>query len=199
MSDHLIVVDAPAFGSADVITRAATLAPGKPIRFVVPTHHHDDHFSGVRYHAANGATIVTTPGNTDYLRRIMTAPLTSLMAAREQVPPKSDYKVETMSGRRVFSDGSRTLEIHQIDSPHAQETLVAWLPREGVLFHADLIEAPRLGVALRGANAETTTHLAGVIRDKGWPVRTFAGAHATLRDASEFEKLVRLPIIPPGQ
>jgi glyoxylase-like metal-dependent hydrolase (beta-lactamase superfamily II) len=198
--DHLVVVDAPSSGSADVITRAATLAPGKPIRYVVPTHHHDDHFAGVRYHARNGATIVTTPGNTDYLRRIMTAPASSLMLAANQVPPSSSYRAETITdGVRVFTDGARRLELHQIASPHAQEMLVAWLPAEGILFQADLIEAPRDGTALRGANAETTTHLARIIREKGWQVKTFAGAHATLKSAAEFEALVRLPIIPPGQ
>jgi glyoxylase-like metal-dependent hydrolase (beta-lactamase superfamily II) len=198
-NDHLVVVDAPASGSADVITRAATLAPGKPIRYIVPTHHHDDHFSGVRFHVRNGATIVTTPGNTEYLRRMMTAPMSSVMSPRNQAPPKSDYKAETITaGKRVFSDGARTLEIHQIGSPHAEEMLVAWLPSEGILFQADLIEAPQAGVALRGANAETTTHLAGVIREKGWDVRTFAGAHATMRSPAEFASLVKLPIIPPG-
>jgi len=29
-------------------------------------------------------------------------------------------------------------------------------------------------------------------------VRTYAGAHATLRSPAEFAALVRLPIIPPG-
>jgi glyoxylase-like metal-dependent hydrolase (beta-lactamase superfamily II) len=198
-NDHLVVVDAPVGGSADVITRAATLAPGKPIRYIVPTHHHDDHFSGVRHHARNGATIVTTAGNIDYLRRLMTAPMSSVMSPRNQVPPNSDYKVETIAGgKRVFSDGTRTLEIHQIRSPHAEEMLVAWLPAEGILFQADLIEAPQAGVALRGANADATTHLASVIREKGWDVRTFTGAHATLRSPAEFASLVRLPIIPPG-
>jgi glyoxylase-like metal-dependent hydrolase (beta-lactamase superfamily II) len=199
-NDHLVVVDAPAGGSADVIRRAAEFAPGKPIRYVVPTHHHDDHFAGVRVHAANGATVVTTPGTTDYLRRIMTAPMSSAIPASSQVPPRTDYRVETVSGgRRVFSDGSRTLEVHQMASPHADEMLVAWLPAEGILFQADLIEAPAVGVALRGANAEATAHLARVIREKGWSVRTFTGAHATLRSPAEFASLVSLPIIPPGQ
>jgi glyoxylase-like metal-dependent hydrolase (beta-lactamase superfamily II) len=197
LSDHLVVVDAPSSTSAEVIATVASLAPRKPIRYVVPTHHHDDHFVGVRYHAAAGTTIVTTPGNVDYLRRIMTAPMSSLMQARNQVAPSSQYKTETIAGgRRVFTDGTRTLEIHQIASPHAQEMLVAWLPAEGILFQADLIEAPQSGVALRGANAATTTHLAEVIRQKGWTVRVFAGSHATLQSAQVFDELVRLPIIP---
>jgi glyoxylase-like metal-dependent hydrolase (beta-lactamase superfamily II) len=198
-NDHVVVVDAPASGSGEAIRRAAELAPGKPIRSVIPTHHHDDHFIGVRYHAANGTTIVTTPGNGDYLRRIMTAPMSSLMLASNQVPAKSDYKVEMLTGdTRVFTDGTRRLEIHRMQSPHADDMLVAWLPTEGILFTADLIEAPPSGVAMRGANAATTMHLADVIRAKGWDVRTFAGAHATLRNPSEFAALVQLPIIPAG-
>lgn len=199
-SDHVVVVDAPASTSAEVIRRVAELAPGKPIRYVVPTHHHDDHFIGVRYHAANGTTIVTTPGNIDYLRRIVTAPMSSLMQASNQVAARRDYKVETIvNGRRVFSDGTRTLEIHEVASPHADAMLLAWLPAEGILFQADLIEAPASGVAQRGANAEATAHLADVIREKGWDVKSFAGAHATLRSPAEFATLARLPILPHGQ
>jgi glyoxylase-like metal-dependent hydrolase (beta-lactamase superfamily II) len=197
-NDHLVAIDAPTIGSAEVITRAATLAPGKPIRFVVPTHHHDDHFSGVRHHVANGATVVTTPGNLDYLRRIMNAPVSLLTRPENQARPSSTYPVETISGeKRVFTDGSRTLEIHRIASPHAAETLIAWLPAEGILFQADLIQAPAHGAALRGANAETTTHLASVIRAKGWNVRVFAGAHSTVASPATFDELVALPIIPP--
>jgi glyoxylase-like metal-dependent hydrolase (beta-lactamase superfamily II) len=196
-NDHVVVVDAPSSGSSEVIQRTPTVAPGKPIRYVIPTHHHDDHFFGVRYHVANGSTIVTTPGNTDYLRRMMTAPMSSLMQVRNQAAPTPTYRMETISGdRRVFADGTRTLEIHRIDSPHADDMLIAWLPAEGILFHADLIEAPA-GVAFRGANADATMHLAKFIREKGWNVRTFAGAHSTLTGPQEFEKLAALPLIPP--
>lgn len=196
--DHLVVVDAPSSGSADVIARAAAFAPGKPIRYVVPTHHHDDHFFGVRYHAQAGSRIVTTPGNLEYLRRMMAAPMSTVMLAANQTPPIERYEVETIDGdQRVFSDGTRRLEIHRIRSPHAEEMLIAWLPAEGILYHADLIEAPQ-GVALRGANAETTLHLADVIRQKGWNVRVFAGAHGTLESPAVFDELVRLPIIPPA-
>jgi glyoxylase-like metal-dependent hydrolase (beta-lactamase superfamily II) len=198
-NDHLVAVDAPSSGSAEVITRSATLAPGKPIRYVVPTHHHDDHMFGSRYHAANGSTIVTTPGNVAYLRRLMAAPTSSLMRPENQAPPSSTYKVETIDrDRRVFTDGSRTLEIHRLATGHSAETLVAWLPVEGILFQADLIEAPADGSVLRGANAETTRQLDAFIRSKGWNVKTFAGAHATLASPAAFSELVNLPIIPPG-
>jgi glyoxylase-like metal-dependent hydrolase (beta-lactamase superfamily II) len=195
-NDHLVVVDAPSSTSAETITSAAQFAPDKPIRFVVPTHHHDDHFMGVRYHGAAGSTIVTTPGNVSYLRRIMTAPTSTLMQARNQVAPSSSYKSETMTGTRVFSDGSRTLEIHEIDSPHAEGMLVAWLPNEGILYQADLIDAGG-GLVWRGANAAATMHLADFIRRKGWNVRTFAGTHSTLQRPELFAELTQLPLVPP--
>jgi len=198
-NDHVVVVDAPSSTSSEVIATVATLAPGKPIRYVVPTHHHDDHFVGVRYHIAAGTTVVTTSGNLDYLRRIVTAPTSSLMLARNQVPPTPNYRVETIAGgKRVFTDGARSLEIHQIASPHAQEMLVAWMPAEGLLFQADLVEAPTSGVALPGANAATTMHLAQVIRERGWNVRVFAGAHASLQSPQVFAEIIGMPIIPPA-
>jgi glyoxylase-like metal-dependent hydrolase (beta-lactamase superfamily II) len=196
-SDHVVVVDAPSSSSSEVIRQVPALAGGKPIRFVVPTHHHDDHFLGVRYHAAAGTTIVTTPGNREYLQRILTAPTSSLMLSRNQVPPNNAYRAEYLDGAvRVFSDGERRLEIHKIQSPHADDMLIAWLPAEGILFQADLIEAPRDGAALPGANAETTQHLARVIREQGWQVRQFVGAHANLASPAVFEQLVAQQVVP---
>ena len=196
-ADHLMVVDAAPSAPADVIARATTLAPGKPIRYVVPTHHHDDHFGGVRRYAAAGATTVTTRGNTDYFRRIVRAPSTSLQA--DAPPPTPAARIETIDGnRRIFTDGTRTVEIHDIGpSPHADEMLVAWLPTEGILFQGDLIEVPQSGLAARGTNAATTMHLAGFIRRQGWNVRMIAGAHAFLASPAELEKIVQQSILPP--
>jgi hypothetical protein len=76
--------------------------------------------------------------------------------------------------------------------------LVAWIPAEGILFQADLIEAPQSGLALPGANAPTTMHLADIIRENGWNVRVFVGSHATLQSPQVFTEITRLPIIPPA-
>jgi glyoxylase-like metal-dependent hydrolase (beta-lactamase superfamily II) len=192
-NDHVVVVDAPPFGAADVLQQLATLAPGKPLRYIIPTHHHDDHAGGIKHFAAAGATVVTTPANQDYMMRMARARTT----LQNDAPALAAApKVELVKGKRVFTDGRRTLEVHDIGpGPHANEMLVAWLPQERVLFQGDLIEvAPDGGIA-RGANNETTVHFAEWLAQQRWHVQTYAGAHGTLRDPALFTELVQQPII----
>ena len=192
--DHVLVVDAPP-NAAQVIALADSLAPGKPVRYVVPTHHHDDHAAGVAHYAAAGATLVTTPGNRAYLERMAAARAT----LNPQAPPRAGrVQVETVAGgRRVFTDGSRTVELHDIGpGPHAEEMLVAWIPEEGILFQGDLIDTPPSGEVVRGAHNETTAHFAEWLGRRGWSVRVFGGSHGFLATPAAFQELLRQPILP---
>ena len=76
MTDHVILFEAPlndGRGKAlvDAITKTI---PGKPIRFVVNTHHHFDHSGGLRGMAAKGVTIVTHEDNVSFYKRIYGRP-----------------------------------------------------------------------------------------------------------------------------
>ena len=154
---------------------------GKPVRFVVPTHHHDDHSGGIGLYTAAGATIVTTPGNRKYFERMATARTT---LGVNVAPATADrLRVETIANKkRVFTDRERTVEVHDIGpSPHAEEMLVAWIPEEGILFQADLISMAADGVVRPGANNDTTMHFAGWVKKQNWNVKMFSGAHASVR------------------
>jgi hypothetical protein len=77
-ADHLAVVEAPLDDerSTAVIAEAKRLAPGKPIRYLVTSHHHFDHSGGFRGYVAEGATIVTHQSNVNYFTRAAAAPAT---------------------------------------------------------------------------------------------------------------------------
>jgi hypothetical protein len=48
--------------------------------------------------------------------------------------------IETIQEKRVFQDDKHVVEIYDIGpNPHANEILVAYLPREKILFQADLL------------------------------------------------------------
>ena len=174
LGDEVIVIDAAPSAVAAVISHLAQTLPGKRIGYVVPTHHHDDHAPGIRTFAAAGAAILTLPGNKALFERISQQPTQVIEG-----------------GRRVFTFGDRSVEIHHIGpSPHADEMLVAWLPKEGILFDGDLIDVNASGKVEAGAHNETTAHFARWIAQRGWQVRQFAGSHGGLLDAAAFTRLI---------
>lgn len=185
-SEYVLVVEAPGGGVPAVIAKIASLAPGKPIRYVTVTHHHDDHAGGLKHYMAAGATVVTTPGNRELFERMAAAHPTI-----ESDTVAGPVRIETIAnGERTFTDNSQTVELHDIGpSPHADEMLVAWLPRDGILFQGDLLNLPPNGAILPGGSHETMSQFAEWVQRHGWTVRILAGVHmvpgtmAQLRDA----------------
>src|SRR5712672_3877751 len=59
-----------------VIAEAKRLIPGKPIKYLINTHSHIDHSSGLRGFVAEGSTILTHSGNKAYLEKILSTPHT---------------------------------------------------------------------------------------------------------------------------
>ena len=182
-ADYVLVVDAPP-NSADVLSLLATLAPGKPVRYVIPSHHHDDHSGGTMQFARAGATVVTTPGNRGFMTHLVRA-----------VP---QARVEIVEGDvRIFEDASRRVEMHQMKGgPHADEMLVVWIPGPGLLFQSDLIDVGVTGDTPPGTNNETTVHFASWLQQKGWPVKIYGGAHGFLPSPAAFDALVKAPLVP---
>ena len=54
--------------------------------------------------------------------------------------------IETFTGKRVFDDGARTLEVRDIGpNPHVAEAVIAYLPKQKAVFVADLFTIPVAG------------------------------------------------------
>ena len=138
MKDHLILVEAPLNDerTVAVLDEARNLAPGKPVRYVVNSHHHFDHAGGLRAAAAEGATVITHEINRAYFERTLAAPAT----IRPDRLAKSGTRgvVEGVRDKRVLTDGGRTVEIHHIAGVlHDDGLLMVYLPKEQLLCQAD--------------------------------------------------------------
>ncbi len=122
MDDHVVAVG----GTAGIPERIALLkevVPNKPIKYGVLTHHHNDHIVGAQAYADEGTVVIAA-------------------AAHEKVISDSTenktLKIETVKTRRKFNSGDRELQIIDIGpTEHTEHLLIAYLPKEGIMFEAD--------------------------------------------------------------
>jgi glyoxylase-like metal-dependent hydrolase (beta-lactamase superfamily II) len=136
--DHITIIEAgqsEARGLA-VIAEAKKLIPNKPIKYVVNTHSHIDHSSGLRAVVAEGATILTYQLNKAYLEKTLSAPHTLNPDKAQQAAKKP--LVEAVGEKKVLTDGTRVVELYHITNfGHHDGMLIAYLPKEKVLLEAD--------------------------------------------------------------
>jgi glyoxylase-like metal-dependent hydrolase (beta-lactamase superfamily II) len=152
--DHVLAVEAPgASAGADAsLAKIKELAPGKPLRFLAMTHHHGDHIGGLRSFIAEGAEILTTPGNVELVHTVAGAPQNDRLARAPRDPRIGVIE----KGRRVFDDGTQRVELIDIGpNPHAKEMVIAWLPKQKVVFQGDLFFMPYAAAPIAPPQAST--------------------------------------------
>jgi glyoxylase-like metal-dependent hydrolase (beta-lactamase superfamily II) len=190
-NDHVMVVEAYGNDAASrrTIAKVKALMPGKPIRYLIPTHHHDDHTGGVRTFIAEGTAIVTTPGNREFFERMARGVYTLSPDALSQNP--QPLQLEMVTGkRRVFTDGTHEVQVIDIGpSPHADEMLVVYLPRERILVQGDLLNLP-IG-RMRAGNL-TTAHFAQWLERSGLQVDKIVPVHGPIHTPAELRQAVEL-------
>ncbi|HET7697928.1 MAG TPA: MBL fold metallo-hydrolase [Vicinamibacterales bacterium] len=119
-----------------VIGETKRLFPSKPIRYVVNTHAHFDHASGLAPFAADGVTIITHTNNAAFLARALGNART--LAGDALAKSRRKPMVEGAGDKRVLTDGARTIELHHVkDLEHSDGMLIAFLPKERILFTGD--------------------------------------------------------------
>jgi glyoxylase-like metal-dependent hydrolase (beta-lactamase superfamily II) len=184
-------------GPKPTINKAREMFPSKPIKYVVVTHYHDDHSGGLRSYIANDVTVVTTPANQKFFERMAASTFTMLADDQTRAPRKPVFEF-VRDHKRVFTDGRQTVEVIDIGpSPHAEEMLVAYLPKEKLIFQGDLVNLPFGGKYMPTTVNDTTLHFFDAVNKLGLQVERVAAVHGpsttwdALREAVEKKRAGR--------
>lgn len=177
--DFVLVVEAPRNEkqSLETMRQIKETIGEKPIRYVVTTHSHEDHNGGIRTYAAEGVTIITQERNENAIRDHLSYPYTLEPDRLAQSP--REPKIELVTDRKTITDGTRTVELLHLEAPHADGTLLIYLPRERLLFESDLFTILR-GQNGPGAIRPDAQLLYDTVTQAGWRVNQIVPGHGRL-------------------
>jgi len=176
MRDYLIVFDAPVTDGQSnwTIKAAQEKYPGKPIRYLVMTHHHMDHSGGIRAYAAQGATLVVGQGAGAHFRKVLSAPFSRNpdLASRNL----SGTPIIEVAEKHVFNDGQRQVSAHITENPHAAAYLIGYVADARLAFVTDIWSpGPPLPSKINPALASVVN----TVKKAGIQPLTFAGGHGS--------------------
>jgi glyoxylase-like metal-dependent hydrolase (beta-lactamase superfamily II) len=141
MGDHILVIES---GQSDarglaVMAAAKQAIPNKPIRFVVNSHPHFDHASGLAAAVAEGATILTHNNNEQVLERLLSGPRTLTGDSLSKVTNRRTNVVQGVGDRDVRKGTTgKIVELHRVPNEHSDGMLIVYLPAEKVVWSADI-------------------------------------------------------------
>jgi glyoxylase-like metal-dependent hydrolase (beta-lactamase superfamily II) len=188
--DHIFAMETPGNDrvSLQAIEQIKKTIPGKPIRYVAVTHHHDDHAGGIRTYMAEGATLIVASGEEAFFKKVSAVRFSADPDTLTRNPREPKFE-PLQNGKRVLTDGTMTVEIYDIGKgPHAEEMLVAYFPDQKLIFQGDLLNRPANGDSPI-AN-DTSVHFLNWIDAKKLAVETTIPVHGTPTTIVEFRKAV---------
>jgi glyoxylase-like metal-dependent hydrolase (beta-lactamase superfamily II) len=140
MADYLVLFDPVLLEERTqaVLPAIRQQWPDKKIKYVVPTHFHVDHSSGLRGYLADGARLITTKSNQDFFKQVLKSPhviypdLLSLTKAQPRITVIDDGETFTLD------DGHRRVHLMQVENRHAPGLIVPYIEDQKMLFVSDL-------------------------------------------------------------
>lgn len=184
---RLLVVEAPQ-SSARIQALLDTLKgrfPTKPVGLVVNSHHHWDHAGGVRGALAAGVPVLTSTGNTGFVRGIGSARKTvkpdalaiRVGAARAPLPA-----ISSVQDSVVLGTGDGRVVIYRLPTAHVDGMLTAYVPEARLLFVVDVL-SPGPTLAPVGS-----AEVVAFVRARGIAVDRVAGGHGGVADWADVER-----------
>lgn len=155
-SDFLLVAEAPldSKNGALIISEAKKIAPNKPIKYFVFGHYHPHYLGGMRPFVHEGAKIICSKFNQDYVTYLASAPH-SLSPDSLQLEPKP-LLIEEIKDTLTITDGTYEMQIYFIGekSEHTNDYLIYYFPTEKLLFEDDLVWITKEGAIKKASGRQ---------------------------------------------
>jgi len=174
MKEGLLVFDAPTDEGQSrwVIDAAKAKYPGKPIKYLVLTHHHMDHTGGMRAFAAEGASVIVPAPDKAYFEQVVRAPHTLEPDAQQKAMKPAN--VQEVKDQLALKDDTVEINLYNIPNPHVDGYLLAHVVKDNILWITDLV-SPR-GTIARDPG---TVAVGDALRKHNITGATIAGGHGT--------------------
>jgi len=187
MSDFLVIFDTPVTDAQSVWTMNAVKQkfPGKPVRWVVLTHHHMDHAGGVRAMLADGGTLVVGSPGRAHFQKVLAAPT----SRNPDLSPRSYSAVailEVPESHVITDSRGKQVIAYSMDNPHAKGMLMGWVPDAKLGYVTD-IWTP--GPPLPAKPNPGLVAVVNTVKRAGLQPERFAGGHG---GTAEYASLARL-------
>jgi phosphoribosyl 1,2-cyclic phosphodiesterase len=143
MPNFLVIFDAPIneWQSRWTIDAAKQKYPGKPIKYLVLTHQHNDHTGGARTYVAEGAAVIVGAPAKAYFEKVFAAPHT-VNPDQLQKNPKPAAVVE-FTDQMSIKDGDDEIRLYKIASSHSDPMVIGHVVRGNVVWVTDLYSPTR--------------------------------------------------------
>ena len=136
-NEGVVLVDDKFEQDAPNILSLLKTVTNQPVKYVVNTHHHGDHSGGNARMQMAGAQLIAS----EQARRYM-------VDAKQTGQPGV-----TFVDRALIHLGGKTVELYHVPgAPHSNGLLIAYFPRERILFQGDFSVNPAQGGGVQPAN-----------------------------------------------
>jgi glyoxylase-like metal-dependent hydrolase (beta-lactamase superfamily II) len=184
MRDYLVVIEAPLDDNYArwVIDAAKAKYPGKPLKYVMVTHHHFDHSGGTRAFAAAGAGIIVPAPAKPHFAALLRAPHTLAPDLLQKTPRQA--QIIEVAKEYALKDGGDEIRILRVDNPHVDGMLIAHVVTENIVFDSDLYSPVR-----DKAKTPNNTAFLATVKALGLSQARIAGGHGGIGAAGDLEAL----------
>jgi len=175
-TNGIALFDAPVGVEEAGLVRAVIeqAAPGRPIAYVVLSHHHGDHLAGLPAYAQ--AQVIAGAGGGPAIRR--------------QFPSLASLRLREITAPMDLDLGGQTLRVLPVPSGHAATMVAAYAPLSQTLFQGDLFYLPERGPV--PAAFQTGLELMALIERERLAVRDIVGVHGRTGTLEDLRRAIAL-------